>query len=85
MYFVLQFSNLLDGWLVFQLDDVAKGVATEIQTIAPKCSELKKHSIHPLHLHVIGYKHFITLKVEQKPMFHVSHAWCPCKWMDVTW
>ena len=28
MYFVLQFTSFSDGWLRFQLDDDAKGVAT---------------------------------------------------------
>ena len=28
MYFVLQFNSFSDGWLMFQLDDVGKGVAT---------------------------------------------------------
>ena len=85
MYFVLQFSSFSDGWLMFQLDDVADGVATYIQTIALKCPELKRHGIHPLHLHLMGHKHFITLIVEQKPMFRVSHARRPRKWMDATW
>ena len=81
MYFVLQFSNFLDGWLMFQLDDVAEGVATQIQTVVPK---LKRPGIHLLHLHLMEHKHFITLKVEHNPIFHVSDLCCLRKWMDAT-
>ena len=42
MYFVLQFSSFSDGWLRFQLDDVPKGVATQIQIVASMCPEPQK-------------------------------------------
>ena len=42
MYFVLQFSSFLDGWLRFQLDDVPKGVATQIQIVSSIYPEPQK-------------------------------------------
>ena len=43
IYFVLQFSRFSDGWLSLQLDDVAKGVATQIQIISPSAQIFKRH------------------------------------------
>ena len=39
IYFVLQFSCFLDGWLSFQLDDLA----TQIQIVAPSAQIFKRH------------------------------------------
>jgi hypothetical protein len=39
MNFVFQLSILSDGWLRFQLDDIAKGVATQIQIVAHRASK----------------------------------------------
>ena len=43
IYFVLQFSCFSDGWLSLQPDDVAKGVATQIQIISPSAQIFKRH------------------------------------------
>ena len=51
----------------------------------PKCPELKRHGIHPLHLNLMKHKHFITLKVEHNPIFHVSHSLRPRKWARLPW
>ena len=42
MYFVLQFNSFSDGWLRFQLDDIPKGVATQIQIVASMFPEPQK-------------------------------------------
>jgi len=42
MNFILEFSSLSDGWLKFQLDDVAKGIATQMQIVASMRSEPQK-------------------------------------------